>query len=141
MNREVPVGYSAREIALERIHAQALRFPDLDIAPFDPRTSVGHADIDPRDVALARAIEHAVVRRYLTLIACVKPHLQKNWPMLEKPIQAALLGGAAQILFLDRVPAAAAVDASNTALELHADNRSQITFYGFQFFSCSIFFT
>jgi hypothetical protein len=25
------------------------------------------------------------------------------------------------------------VDASNTALELHADNRSQITFYGFQF--------
>lgn len=112
MNREVPVGYSAREIALERIHAQALRFPDLDIAPFDPRTSVGHADIDPRDVALARAIEHAVVRRYLTLIACVKPHLQKNWPMLEKPIQAALLGGAAQILFLDRVPAAAAVDAS-----------------------------
>ena len=68
--------------------------------------------VDPRDVALARAIEHAVVRRYLTLIACVRPHLSKNWPLLEKPVQAALLGGAAQILFLDRVPAAAAVDAS-----------------------------
>ncbi|MEY2795869.1 MAG: Ribosomal small subunit methyltransferase, partial [Planctomycetota bacterium] len=68
--------------------------------------------LDPRDAALARAIEHAVVRRYLTLIACIRPHLTKNWPLLEKPVQAALLGGAAQILFLDRVPAAAAVDAS-----------------------------
>ncbi len=109
MNREVPVGYSAREIALERILAQAMRFPDLDIAPFDPRALT---QIDARDAALARAIEHAVVRRYLTLIACIRPHLTKNWPLLEKPIQAALLAGAAQILFLDRVPAAAAVDAS-----------------------------
>ena len=119
--REAPVGYSAREIALERILAQAMRFPDLDIAPFDPRSSLhagpmavagGRSALDPRDAALARAIEHAVVRRYLTLIACIRPHLSKNWPLLEKPIQAALLAGAAQILFLDRVPAAAAVDAS-----------------------------
>lgn len=107
MTREAPVGYPAREVALERILAQAMRFPDLDIEPFDVRGM-----LDPRDAALARAIEHAVVRRYLTLIACVRPHLTKNWPLLEKPIQAALLGGAAQILFLDRVPAAAAVDAS-----------------------------
>lgn len=109
MNREAPVGYSAREVALERILAQAMRFPDLDIGLFDPRAQ---ANLDPRDAALARAIEHAVVRRYLTLIACIRPHLAKNWPLLEKPIQAALLAGAAQILFLDRVPAAAAVDAS-----------------------------
>ena len=109
MNREVPVGYPAREIALERILAQAMRFPDLDIAPFDPRIGT---QLDARDAALARAIEYAVVRRYLTLIACIRPHLAKNWPMLEKPVQAALLAGAAQILFLDRVPAAAAVDAS-----------------------------
>jgi 16S rRNA (cytosine967-C5)-methyltransferase len=109
VNREAPVGYSAREVALERILAQAMRFPDLDIAPFEPRAL---ANLDGRDAALARAIEHAVVRRYLTLIACIRPHLSKNWPLLEKPIQAALLAGAAQILFLDRVPAAAAVDAS-----------------------------
>ncbi len=109
MNREVPVGYPAREIALERILSQALRFPDLDIALFDPRVGT---NLDARDAALARAIEFAVVRRYLTLIACIRPHLAKNWPMLEKPVQAALLAGAAQILFLDRVPAAAAVDAS-----------------------------
>lgn len=110
MNRDAPVGYSAREVALERILAQALRFPDLDFS--SGRAAVGRADADPRDAALARAIEHAVVRRYLTLIACIRPHLAKNWPLLEKPIQAALLAGAAQILFLDRVPAAAAVDAS-----------------------------
>jgi 16S rRNA (cytosine967-C5)-methyltransferase len=109
VTRGAPVGYPAREIALERILAQAMRFPDLDIAPFDPRAQAG---LDARDAALARAIEHAVVRRYLTLIACIRPHLSKNWPLLEKPIQAALLAGAAQILFLDRVPAAAAVDAS-----------------------------
>jgi 16S rRNA (cytosine967-C5)-methyltransferase len=109
VSREAPVGYSAREVALERILAQAMRFPDLDITPFEPRTL---ANLDGRDAALARAIEHAVVRRYLTLIACIRPHLSKNWPLLEKPIQAALLAGAAQILFLDRVPAAAAVDAS-----------------------------
>jgi 16S rRNA (cytosine967-C5)-methyltransferase len=113
VNREAPVGYSAREIALERILAQAMRFPDLDITSHAaaPRAA-GSRALDPRDAALARAIEHAVVRRYLTLIACIRPHLAKNWPLLEKPIQAALLAGAAQILFLDRVPAAAAVDAS-----------------------------
>lgn len=118
MTREAPVGYPAREVALERVLAQAMRFPDLDFSPSAgqqpgtrPGTDAGRTT-DPRDAALARAIEHAVVRRYLTLIACVRPHLSKNWPLLEKPIQAALLGGAAQILFLDRVPAAAAVDAS-----------------------------
>lgn len=116
MNREAPVGYAAREVALERVLTQALRFPDLAYAGasssdarIEPRDD---ARLDPRDAALARAIEHAVVRRYLTLIACIRPHLSKNWPLLEKPVQAALLGGAAQILFLDRVPAAAAVDAS-----------------------------
>ncbi len=116
MNRDAPVGYAAREVALERVLTQALRFPDLAYAGasssdarIEPRDD---ARLDPRDAALARAIEHAVVRRYLTLIACIRPHLSKNWPLLEKPVQAALLGGAAQILFLDRVPAAAAVDAS-----------------------------
>ena len=109
MSASTPVGYAAREAALERILAQAMRFPDLDIAPFDARSMPG---LDARDASLARAIEHAVVRRYLTLIACIRPHLVKNWPLLEKPIQAALLAGSAQILFLDRVPAAAAVDAS-----------------------------
>jgi len=108
VNRESPVGYLAREVALERILAQAMRFPDLDFSP----GSAAPAGLDARDAALARAIEYAVVRRYLTLIACIRPHLAKNWPLLEKPIQAALLAGAAQILFLDRVPAAAAVDAS-----------------------------
>ena len=113
MTRETPVGYRARELALERVLAQTLRFPDLDFAQSsDARAAVGRdASMDPRDAALARAIELAVVRRYLTLIACVRPHLAKNWPLLEKPIQAALLAGAAQILFLDRVPAPAAVDA------------------------------
>ena len=112
--REAPVGYSAREIALERILAQAMRFPDLDFSPRSgPLAGAERSRVaDPRDAALSRAIEHAVVRRYLTLIACIRPHLTKNWPLLEKPIQAALLAGAAQILFLDRVPAAAAVDAS-----------------------------
>jgi 16S rRNA (cytosine967-C5)-methyltransferase len=112
LNREAPVGYLAREVALERILAQAMRFPDLDFSQH-PAQGAGLARaLDARDAALARAIEHAVVRRYLTLIACIRPHLAKNWPLLEKPIQAALLAGAAQILFLDRVPAAAAVDAS-----------------------------
>lgn len=125
MNREAPVGYAAREVALERVLAQALRFPDLDFTSpgsahdadrgddrSGDRSGLRAPSMDPRDAALARAIEHAVVRRYLTLIACVRPHLDKKWPLLEKPVQAALLGGAAQILFLDRVPAAAAVDAS-----------------------------
>jgi len=115
VNREAPVGYAAREIALERVLEHALRFPDLTYGGGGSGTPADisrNALSDPRDASLARAIEHAVVRRYLTLIACVRPHLSKNWPLLEKPVQAALLGGAAQMLFLDRVPAAAAVDAS-----------------------------
>lgn len=113
MTRETPVGYRTRELVLERVLAHALRFPDLEFSSTGPTLEPdGEMPLDPRDLALARAIELAVVRRYLTLIACIRPHLAKNWPLLEKPIQAALLVGAAQILFLDRVPAPAAVDAS-----------------------------
>ena len=84
---------------------QTRRFPDLALGGPD----VAH--LDPRDAAFARAIELAAIRRWTTITACIRPHLSKAWHLLEKPIQAALVGGTAQLLFMS-VPPHAAVDGS-----------------------------
>ncbi len=83
----------------------ARRFPDLPLGGPDV------AELDARDAAFARAIELTAIRRWTTITACIRPHLSKAWHLLEKPIQAALVGGTAQLLFMS-VPPHAAVDGS-----------------------------
>ncbi len=95
----------ARSAALDRLLVHARRFPDLPLGGPDV------SQLDARDAAFARAIELAAVRRWTTITACIRPHLSKGWHLLEKPIQAALVGGSAQILFMS-VPPHAAVDGS-----------------------------
>ncbi len=93
----------ARGAALDRILSQSRKFPDLLLGG----PEVEH--LDARDAAFSRAIELAAIRRWTTITACLRPHLTKHWHLLEKPIQAALVGGTAQILFMS-VPPHAAVD-------------------------------
>jgi 16S rRNA (cytosine967-C5)-methyltransferase len=88
----------ARSTVTWRIADQARRFPDLDLQPLDT------GSLAPRDAALAGAIEHAVLRRWLTLVTVLQSQLSRPWEDVEHKLQAVLLVGAAQLLLLDRVP-------------------------------------
>jgi 16S rRNA (cytosine967-C5)-methyltransferase len=89
---------NARDIVLQRIAAQIHRYPNLDLAPLEI------SGLDARDAALAQAIDHAVKRRWLTLQAVAQCQVSRPWHELESKVQAALLVGVAQLLFLERLP-------------------------------------
>jgi 16S rRNA (cytosine967-C5)-methyltransferase len=98
-------GDPGRDGALAHLAAQARRFPDLDLRP--PRIN---ERIDPRDAALAHLIIDTAVRRWLTLAHLLETRLERPWDELEPEMQGCLLGGAAQLVFLDRVPAYAVIN-------------------------------
>ncbi len=89
---------------MSRLVKRAKRFPDLPIDALDTR------GLEARDAALAQAIDHAVAKRWLTLVALIESQLERPWERVQHEIQAALLAAAAQLFFLDRVPDHAAVD-------------------------------
>lgn len=68
------------------------------------------AGLDDRDAALAHAIHDGAVRRWWTLQALISPFLGRPFLELEPRLRGALLGGAAQLVLLDRVPPHAAID-------------------------------
>jgi 16S rRNA (cytosine967-C5)-methyltransferase len=92
---------SPRDLVVKRLTRRARQFPDLGLAALD---TAALADHDPRDAALAQAIDHAVARRWLTLVAVIESRLDRPWDQLETAVQALLLAGAAQLLFFDRLP-------------------------------------
>lgn len=83
---------------------QTRRFPDLEIAELDT------GGLDPRDAALAHAIYDTVLRRWLTLQHLLTKVLDVPWEELHPKVAAALLAGAAQLIFFDKVPSHSAVD-------------------------------
>jgi 16S rRNA (cytosine967-C5)-methyltransferase len=97
---------SARGVAITRITHAARRFPDTDLR-IDDRDLEG---LEARDAALAAAIEHNVLRRWLTLAAVLQRCLSRPWDEVELKLQAALLCGAAQLLLMDRLPDYAVID-------------------------------
>lgn len=91
---------TAREIAVGRIVKRVHQFPRLD-----PMHSGDGLDVqDARDAALALAIDHAVTRHWLTLQALIRPFVRRSWERTEADVRAALLSGAAQLFYLDRLP-------------------------------------
>ncbi len=104
---------TARDVVTVRIAAQARRFPDVDLSPLDT------TGLDERDAGLAAAIEHAVMRRWLTLATVVESQLSRPWAKLEAKLQAVLLVGAAQLLMLERLPDHAVI---NEAVEWAKSN-------------------
>jgi len=97
---------AARATALRGLAHQAETFPQLDIAPLPTD------DLSPRDAAFAHAIYDATLRRWLTLSYLLQGFMERRLSELESPVIAALLGGAAQMLLLDRVPPHAALNES-----------------------------
>ena len=94
----------ARMRVQRHLARQVRRFPVLAIRNVDTR------GLEPRDAAFARALEQTVVRRWLTLEAIASSQLTRPWDTLEEPVRAALLIGTAQIIFMDNVPAHAAIN-------------------------------
>ncbi len=80
------------------------RFPELPLGSVDTR------GLEPRDVAFARALESAVLERWITLETIICSQLDRGWPTLQPAVRAALLTGAAEILLLDGVPDHAAIN-------------------------------
>jgi 16S rRNA (cytosine967-C5)-methyltransferase len=97
---------SARELVMNRLMRRVRAFPDLEIAPL---VTEGLA---PRDASLAWAIDQAVSRRWMSLLAVLQVHLSRPWERIEPGAQAALLAGAAQLVLMDRLPAYAVISES-----------------------------
>lgn len=95
---------SARERALRATVARVKDFPHLH-----PR-ALDDSGLSDRDARLLRAIDQVLSRRWLTLQHLLSTRLDRPWDRLHDAVKAALLVGAAQIFFLDRVPDHAAVD-------------------------------
>ncbi len=68
--------------------------------------------LDDRDAGLANAIYDAVIRRWMTLECLLDSALKTHLGANEPAMQAVLLAGAAQVFFLDRVPAHAVINES-----------------------------
>lgn len=95
---------TARDAAASSLARAAERFPDL------PAVSLDVAGLDPRDAALATAIHRTVLQRWITLEYLLNRCLAKPMHTLEPVLQAVLLTGAAQLIFMQRLPAHAVVD-------------------------------
>jgi len=99
-----PASADPRVRVLERLVPRIGAFPDLPIDALDP------TGLSPRDAAFARALDLAIARRWLTLVAACEPHVDRGWHRLQAPLRAGVMAGAAQLFLFDRIPDHAAVD-------------------------------
>ncbi|MCH8271326.1 MAG: hypothetical protein IH985_08990 [Planctomycetes bacterium] len=92
-----------RDVVCARLAEQATRISRLDTQELDTTGLSG------RDAALAHAIYDAAIRRWLTISRLVGTGISRPFKECQPEVQASLACGAAQMLFLDRVPDHAAV--------------------------------
>lgn len=105
-NRSAPPVEDPRDAAYRHLSAHARRYPDL--IPSEINTGT----LDPRDASLSHAIVDAAVRRWRTLEFVLESVSNHRSHELEPRMRGVLLGGAAQLLLLDRVPPHAVLDES-----------------------------
>ena len=96
-----------RATAMGRVADRARRFPRFDPSSAGSRDWL--AGLSEQDRTLAVAIDQAAARHWLTLAHLLTRHLRQPWEQLEPAVQAALIGGAAQLFYLDSVPDHAAI--------------------------------
>ncbi|HET9866895.1 MAG TPA: transcription antitermination factor NusB, partial [Nitrospira sp.] len=99
--------HSARSVALSVLVESAHSTEGLDTL-FD--RALLRTPLDGRDRALALEITYGVCRRLLTIDWRLEPVLDKPLARLPIAVQMLLRMGAYQVLFLDRIPASAAVN-------------------------------
>ncbi len=97
---------TARSVVMNMLARQAAVYPHLLLDGLETR------DLNDRDAAFAHAIYDACIKRWLTLACLIAQYTPRPLHENEPPVQAALLAGAAQMVFLEKVPAHAAINAS-----------------------------
>ena len=102
---------------MRRIKPIYKRFPQFDFAPL---LTDG---LDQRDAALARAIDKAVLRRWISLTTIIDAATERNVRRLDGSVGAALLVGAAQLFLFDRIPDHAIINASVEWVKQESDNK------------------
>lgn len=100
---------NAREVSLGRLARLMRRYPDLPPAS-TTLDELQRDGLSARDAALAMAIEQSVIRYWNALETIAQSQVNRPWDRVEPDVRAALLGGAAQLLLLDRVPDHAAIN-------------------------------
>jgi 16S rRNA (cytosine967-C5)-methyltransferase len=105
---------SARDIAAHVI-ARVLRDQAYASAVLESAIE-GGPERDRRDVALATELTYGVLRTYGALDRALLKYATKKKPLSQPEAHAHLLIGAYQLLFLDRVPAHAAVNEAVSAV-------------------------
>ena len=87
-----------RSVVTKRIAAQFKRFPSVDITPLLVDS------LDSRDAGLARAIDHAIHRRWYSLAEIISHASNRKLHTLDANVGATLLVATAQLLLLDKIP-------------------------------------
>ena len=103
--RDAPPG-DARDAAYRVLSRHAEDFPDL--LPLD----IDEGALSGRDCALARTILGEGVGRWRTLATVIEQISGRPIEALEPRMRAVLIGGAAQLILMDRVPAHGVIDRS-----------------------------
>ena len=87
-----------RSVVTQRIAAEFKRFPSLNSTPLLVD------NLDARDAGLARAIDHAIHRRWYSLSVVISRASSRQIQKLDPAVGATLLVATAQLLLLDRIP-------------------------------------
>lgn len=113
-------GLLSRALAVAVLDDFLTRSLPLDES-FDRQSLIAPMDqLDDRDRSLARAIATVAIRRLGTIAKALEKRIEKGLPTHSGRLEAILIAGCAQILFLD-VPDHAAVDLSIRLVQADAD--------------------
>ena len=90
--------FDSRGIVTQRITAEFKKFPKIYSSPLLVDS------LDSRDTSLARAIDHAVHRRWNSLSTVISHASNRRINALDQQVGATLLVATAQLLLLDKIP-------------------------------------
>ena len=105
-----------RDVVTRRLAGQFKRFPSIDVTPLLVD------ELDGRDAGLARAIDHAVHRRWYSLAAIISHTSSRKLHTLDAQVGATLLVATAQLLLLDRIPDHAVIHSAVEWVKSKGDN-------------------
>lgn len=109
-DRSAPLGDLARHVAFQAITRQCKLWPDCDLQVMDRLLESPGGPMSDLDRAFATAIYDTTIRRWTSLEFLIQRFLSQPLSEVEPRLRAALLAGAAQVVFMDKSPAHAAIN-------------------------------